>query len=57
VKVYGKKRNGNSIEHNKTTLHEFKSKPNFSFGTRGNLGFDKVRLEWHACVLNCVPMN
>jgi hypothetical protein len=41
VKVYGEKRNGNSMEHNKINLHKFKSKSNFSFGTRGNLGFDK----------------
>ncbi len=57
MKVYGKKGNGNSMEHNKITLHKFKSKSNFSFGTRGNLDMSKVRLGWHACVLNCVPMN
>jgi hypothetical protein len=54
VKVYGKKRIGNSMEDNKITFHKFESKSNFSFGTRGNLDFDKVRLGWHACVLNCI---
>jgi hypothetical protein len=41
VKVYGKKGNGNSMEHNKITLHKFKSKSNFSFGTRGNMGHEQ----------------